>query len=514
MSKITDNIFLGNYYNAMNYQWLAGKKITHVLNCAKEIPCTYNKKLIYKHIKGNDIPTFKLLPYLHEAADFINEVVKSKGRVLVHCAAGISRSTTCLIAYFMKYRNTQLMPALQFIRTRRTIVRPNPGFMSQLQVFSKLLTQQKQPKQDVYEGKQPYMVQSIAPNSIGNRNMENSGYYKGNMAGQAPQFQSMNEFGQKQPSVNFKNAQRTQVGNSISAQLNQQNDPTLMGKKPAKKYPKSILKKGGRPKTTMNTKNTLNTVDQLTNALNFGYDPTREKKLAFHYPRKMQKTSAMLLEEIDTPKDPRELRDPKSTRVNKIAHLSGINSEMNPQYPQINPQMNQTKQMNQAKQTDLQKLQNSELPTNKQPKLKPKNKFKVKRGSKSLPRQPHNFTLQGNALSKLNKHKLNKAQQQKLNEQLDEHMKLLYRKPPLIVNNTSNHMQRQFRTTSSFSNNNSLYNRYLKMGTGQRRESHSYSRKQKQYHYPMNYGSKKGGMSLTVNGFGTGGRGGFGWRKF
>lgn len=73
----------------------------------------------------------------------------------------------------------------------------------------------------------------------------------------------------------------------------------------------------------------------------------------------------MLLEEIDTPKDPRELRDPKSTRVNKIAHLSGINSEMNPQYPQINPQMNQTKQMNQAKQTDLQKLQNSELPTNK-----------------------------------------------------------------------------------------------------------------------------------------------------
>lgn len=130
MSKITDNIFLGNYYNAMNYQWLAGKKITHVLNCAKEIPCTYNKKLIYKHIKGNDIPTFKLLPYLHEAADFINEVVKSKGRVLVHCAAGISRSTTCLIAYFMKYRNTQLMPALQFIRTRRTIVRPNPGFMS------------------------------------------------------------------------------------------------------------------------------------------------------------------------------------------------------------------------------------------------------------------------------------------------------------------------------------------------------------------------------------------------
>lgn len=135
MSQITDNIYLGNYFNAMNYQWLLGNSITHVLNCAKEIPCTYSNKLTYKHIKGDDIPSFKLLPHLHEAADFINNAVNTKGIVLVHCAAGISRSTTCLLAYFMKYKNVELNKAIQFIKAKRSIIRPNPGFLSQLQVF-------------------------------------------------------------------------------------------------------------------------------------------------------------------------------------------------------------------------------------------------------------------------------------------------------------------------------------------------------------------------------------------
>lgn len=174
MSKITENIYLGNYFNAMNYQWLMGKNISHVLNCAKEIPCSYTGKLIYKHVKGDDVPQFRMIPFLHDAADFIQDSLSKQGTVLVHCAAGISRSTTCLVAWFMKYRNMDLLSSLQYIRQRRSIICPNPGFIVQLKQFEQALKGSRENGMEKPASRTGRIAEEVNPISTQNLNLQNN----------------------------------------------------------------------------------------------------------------------------------------------------------------------------------------------------------------------------------------------------------------------------------------------------------------------------------------------------
>ena len=61
------------------------------------------------------------------------------GRVLVHCMAGVSRSTTVTVAYLMAREQMTMREALTAVRARRPIVGPNPGFLRQLCAHDKRL---------------------------------------------------------------------------------------------------------------------------------------------------------------------------------------------------------------------------------------------------------------------------------------------------------------------------------------------------------------------------------------
>ena len=52
--------------------------------------------------------------------------------MLVHCAAGISRSTTVVLAYLLLARNMTLHQAFEHTISRRHVVWPNNGFMQLL----------------------------------------------------------------------------------------------------------------------------------------------------------------------------------------------------------------------------------------------------------------------------------------------------------------------------------------------------------------------------------------------
>jgi hypothetical protein len=64
---------------------------------------------------------------------------KYKTIVLVHCAAGVSRSTTVLLAWMMKTYKLSLNKALKIVRDRRPIVNPNHGFLRVLQEYERFL---------------------------------------------------------------------------------------------------------------------------------------------------------------------------------------------------------------------------------------------------------------------------------------------------------------------------------------------------------------------------------------
>ena len=54
------------------------------------------------------------------------------GNVLVHCNLGKSRSSTVVAAYIMFKFQKPAVKALKYIKKRRRIIKPNPGFIIQL----------------------------------------------------------------------------------------------------------------------------------------------------------------------------------------------------------------------------------------------------------------------------------------------------------------------------------------------------------------------------------------------
>jgi len=136
-SKILDWLYLGSYRNACDKQGIKDLGINYVLNCAIECKESFPPEVKYCHLKLSDSPNFRIINFLDKATAFIQQAQNNNGIILVHCQLGISRSTTCVIAYFIKYLGYTAMSALNFIKKKRTQVMPNFGFLNQLMIYEK-----------------------------------------------------------------------------------------------------------------------------------------------------------------------------------------------------------------------------------------------------------------------------------------------------------------------------------------------------------------------------------------
>ena len=55
----------------------------------------------------------------------------SPARIIVHCAVGVSRSASLVLAYLMIHHGYSLLDAIKKVKERRWIL-PNRGFLKQL----------------------------------------------------------------------------------------------------------------------------------------------------------------------------------------------------------------------------------------------------------------------------------------------------------------------------------------------------------------------------------------------
>ena len=67
----------------------------------------------------------QLIPEIHLV---INHCIQTNTPVLVHCQAGISRSATVIITWFMKYKNMSYLDAFNYVKSRRSVITPNLTF--------------------------------------------------------------------------------------------------------------------------------------------------------------------------------------------------------------------------------------------------------------------------------------------------------------------------------------------------------------------------------------------------
>ena len=73
-----------------------------------------------------------LLPHFEGLTSRIRQEVNIGGVVLIHCAAGVSRSPTICLAYMIRYHGFTLKQAWKHLSTVRPWIRPNRAFMDQL----------------------------------------------------------------------------------------------------------------------------------------------------------------------------------------------------------------------------------------------------------------------------------------------------------------------------------------------------------------------------------------------
>ena len=139
--RILDSLWLGPApaTNPDYLRILREAGVTHVVNCTEDAPfpdhicdasCRF--RLAVKDEPGADIASS-----LDAAVDFIRDAVAGGGVVYVHCAMGVSRSSTVVLAYRVKHLGETLRTAFDASKECRPVISPNKGFFAVLVALEK-----------------------------------------------------------------------------------------------------------------------------------------------------------------------------------------------------------------------------------------------------------------------------------------------------------------------------------------------------------------------------------------
>nr|XP_040052622.1 protein phosphatase Slingshot homolog 1 isoform X2 [Gasterosteus aculeatus aculeatus] len=141
---IFDHVYLGSEWNASNLEELRESGVGYILNVTREIDNFFQGTFSYHNIRVYDEDATDLLAYWNETYNFIVKAKKNSSKCLVHCKMGVSRSASTVIAYAMKEFGWSLEKAYNFVKQKRSITRPNAGFMRQLAEYEGILDASKQ----------------------------------------------------------------------------------------------------------------------------------------------------------------------------------------------------------------------------------------------------------------------------------------------------------------------------------------------------------------------------------
>lgn len=138
-SKICDRLYLGSAADARNFDKLQRLNIKYILNMTGSTSNSPD----YSHITlltldAHDLDDYDLSVHFPVTFDFIQKSLKAQdGSVLVHCAAGVSRSAAIVAAYLMINNQISAFDAVLQVHQARPCVCPNLGFLRQLLYYEK-----------------------------------------------------------------------------------------------------------------------------------------------------------------------------------------------------------------------------------------------------------------------------------------------------------------------------------------------------------------------------------------
>jgi hypothetical protein len=131
LSQVTANLFIGSDLISSQVRLLRENGITHIINCVAQLvesPSGFTCLQIPMADGGDE----NILSHIFGTTVFIQKALAHKGKVLVHCIEGASRSVSVLIGYLILTENLDYSSAFSRVRAKRRVANPNPKFMAQL----------------------------------------------------------------------------------------------------------------------------------------------------------------------------------------------------------------------------------------------------------------------------------------------------------------------------------------------------------------------------------------------
>ncbi|CAF1033529.1 unnamed protein product [Adineta steineri] len=137
---IDDFLYHGDIKHAMNKILLEELGIQHIINASD---CKLDQDILDRchvlWVNVEDDTYSDIAEYFKMTNEFLQSCKANGEKVLVHCQMGVSRSSSIVLAYLIKYHHDSLDKAYNYLVERRHCAEPNLGFLLQLIRYEKEL---------------------------------------------------------------------------------------------------------------------------------------------------------------------------------------------------------------------------------------------------------------------------------------------------------------------------------------------------------------------------------------
>jgi protein-tyrosine phosphatase len=135
ITQIDDYIYLGNAYNAADYYYLKNFGITGIVNASNEISNYFEDNFDYFKIDIFDINNSSIYKFFDPYIEFVKKTIENKGKIMVHCFMGSSRSAILVVLYLVYFKSYTVEHGIEYITNKRNRVNINITYLDELKKY-------------------------------------------------------------------------------------------------------------------------------------------------------------------------------------------------------------------------------------------------------------------------------------------------------------------------------------------------------------------------------------------
>ncbi|KAI5479904.1 hypothetical protein MNV49_002462 [Pseudohyphozyma bogoriensis] len=134
LQEVIPGLWIGDYAASQDTDALKARNISSIVAAMRQ---EYDTDLTIHRILIDDSASTNIIAHFAGSNDFIGDALAKGEGVLVHCQAGVSRSTTLVAAFLMAELDLDVESAVEMVRRVRSQVEPTEFFMQQLEMYER-----------------------------------------------------------------------------------------------------------------------------------------------------------------------------------------------------------------------------------------------------------------------------------------------------------------------------------------------------------------------------------------